>query len=380
MGLASGEVVLHASGRCEDGYGGWAAVLTHGSHQRELSGSGNGTGVTSHRMALTAVVEGLTALTRPSRVRICVADETLHEKRAQRQPPDEPDLWQRLRPLLARHHVVWTEPGEWAHVGDEDSEYDEDSAYDEDDDQDEWADETPCDLAAELAFHRYRGEEVRAEAQGEENTLTVAVSRFLAERWDDMHAFEAADDVISTLHFSIGWYGDTPFSEMAPAEVVDELGPFFSSTLPHKQHASPHELRTAKRVVTDLLNWLVANGHVDAEAARDRLEDIDITVDERASLKEFVDAFADDDLVPWPDRSSIEDRVDCQYLTIAEVADRSLTFKDYDRYDEDDGPAVGPVPVRPEIAARARTGWRILLSAAKVRGQWRLVEVVSGDP
>lgn len=377
MGLDSGEVVLHAAGRCEDGHGGWAAVLTHGSHRRELSGSGNGTGVTSHRMALTAVVEGLTALTRPSRVRICVADKTLHEKRAQRRPPDEPDLWQRLRPLLARHHVQWTEPGEWADVDDEDSEY---GQADEAGDYVEWAAEGPCDLAAELAFHQHRGEEVRAGARVEENTLAVAVSRFLAERWDDMHAFEAADDVISTLRFSVGWYGDTPFTEMAPADIVDELGAFFSSTLPHKQHASPHELRRAKRVVTDLLNWLVANGHVDADAARGRLEDIDITVDERASLKEFVDAFGGDDLVPWPDPSRWEDRVDCQYLTIAEVAGRSLTFKDYDGHDEDDCPVVGPVPVRPEIAARARTGWRILLSAVKVRGQWRLVEVVSRDP
>ncbi|MDQ0749609.1 ribonuclease HI [Streptomyces africanus] len=355
MDLASGEVVLHAAGRCEDGYGGWAAVLTYGSHRREMSGSGNGTGVTPHRMALTAVVEGLTALTRPSRVRICVADETLREKRAQRRPPDEPDLWERLRPLLARHHVAWEEPAEWA-------------------------DEGPCDLAAELAYHQHRGEAVRAGARGEENTLAVAVERFLAERWDDMHAFEAADAVISTLRFSIGWYGDTPFTEMEPAEIVDELGGFFSSTLPHKQHASPHKLRTAQRVVTDLLNWLVANGHVDADVARDRLADIDVTVDERVCIKEFVDGFGDDDLVPWPDRSPVKDRVDCQYLTIAEVADRSLTFKDDDGYDEDDCPVVGPVPVRPEIAARARTGWRILLSAVKVRGQWGLVEVVSGDP
>ncbi|CAM5395367.1 Ribonuclease H [Streptomyces violarus] len=243
MGLASGEVVLHAAGRCEDGYGGWAAVLTYGSHHREMSGSGNG--VTTHQMALTAVVEGLSALTRPSRVRICVADETLRERRAQRRPPDEPDLWERLRPLLALHHVEWDEPDEWV------DEYGAD---------DERADGVPCDLAAELAYHQHRGEEVRAQAQGEEATLAVAVSRFLAERWDDMHAFEAADEVISTLHFSIGWYDDTSFAEMTPAGIVDELGAFFSSTLPHKEHASADELRVAERVVTDLLNWLAAHG------------------------------------------------------------------------------------------------------------------------
>jgi hypothetical protein len=290
-------------------------------------------------------------------VLICVADETLHEKRSQSRPPDEPDLWQRLRPLLTQHHVEWDEDGELS-------------------------DEVPCDRAAELAYHQHRGEVVRAGAQGEETTLAVALSRYLAERWDDMHAFEDADDVVATLRFGIGWYGDKPSTEMAPAEILDELGAFFHSTLPHKQHASPHQLQTAKRVVTDLLGWMVAKGHLDADAARLQLEDLAITVDERASVKAFVDAFGDDDLVPWPDRSLIEDSVDCQYLTIEVVTARSLTFRDDDRgYDEeDDCPVVGPVPVRPEIAAQARTGWRILLSAVKARGRWGLVQVVSGDP
>ncbi|MFJ8140856.1 hypothetical protein [Streptomyces sp. NPDC096013] len=308
-------------------------------------------------MALTAVLEGLETLTRRSRVRICVEDRTLHEKRAQRRPPDEPDLWQRLRPLLAEHQIAW-------------------------DEGDEWLDEVPWDLAAGLAYHQHRGAQVRAEARSEETTLAVVLSRYLVERWDDMHAFEEADEVISTLRFSIGWYGDKPSTEMAPAEIVDELGALFSSTLPHKQHASPDEFRAAKRVVTDLLDWMVTNGHLDADSARRRLEDIGITVDERASVKAFVDAFGHDDLVPWSDRSLIEADVDCQYLTIEEVTADSLTFKDYDRGydDEDDCPLVGPIPVRPEIAARARTGWRILLSAVKVRGEWRLVQVVSGDP
>ncbi|MFI5976431.1 hypothetical protein [Streptomyces sp. NPDC051452] len=368
MGLApDGTVVLDAAGMCEDGHGGWAAVLNYGSHRREISGSGTGT--TSHRMALTAVVEGLAVLTRPSRVLIRVADEALHAKRAQHRPPDEPDLWRRLRPLLARHDVAWDDTAEWADDGDEFGEDDAEAVV------------APGELAAELAHHQRRGAVLRAGARGERTTLAVALSRFLLERWDDKHAFEEADEVVSTLRFSIGWYGDKPSGEMAPAEVVDELGAFFNSTLPHKQHASPHELRTARRVVTDLLNWLVANGHLDADAARLRLADIDITVDERAVLKEFVDAFGDDDLVSWPDRSRIEDSVDSQYLTITEVTAGSLTFKDYDRgyEEEDDCPVVGPVPVRPEIAARARPGWRILLSAVKVSGRWRLVQVVSGD-
>ncbi|MFF5518409.1 hypothetical protein [Streptomyces coeruleorubidus] len=295
-----------------------------------MSGSGNG--VTSHQMALTAVVEGLSALTRPS-------------------------------PLLALHHVEWDEP---------------DERVDEYGADDERADGVPCDLAAELAYHQHRGEEVRAEAQGEEATLAVAVSRFLAERWDDMHAFDAADEVISTLDFGIGWYDNTSFAEMAPAGIVDELAP--SSAAPSPTRSTPRPTNSG-RVVTDLLNWLAAHGHIDADAARDHLAAIAVTVDERASLKEFVDAFGDDDLVRRPDRSRIEDEVGSQYLTIGEVTAGSLTFKDDDMGSgEGDCPVVGPVPVRPEITAQARTGGRILLSAVKVGGQWGLVEVVSGDP
>jgi hypothetical protein len=41
---------------------------------------------------------------------------------------------------------------------------------------------------------------------------------------------------------------------------------------------------------------------------------------------------------------------------------------------------VGPVAVPPEVAEATAPGWDILLSAARVNGEWRLLDVVSGDP
>ncbi|WP_329027017.1 hypothetical protein [Streptomyces sp. NBC_00690] len=351
MESASGEVTLHAEGMCEDGFGGWAAVLVHNSRQRTIVGMD--TGVTPGQMALKAVVEGLEALTRPCRVRICVEDETLREHRAMRTLPDEPDLRRRLRPLLAQHHVIW----------------------DEGDDESERWDEAVCELAAELAHHQVRGASLTGPAEdGVEATLAAVLSSYLVEQWDDMDAFKEADAAIGTLRFSIGWYGDKPSAEMAPAEIVEHLSTFFHTTLPHKQHASPHEIRTAGKVVSDLLEWLVVKGHLDAGAARSAVEDIDTGVDELAPIAAFVSAFESDDLVPWPENSLIEEHVDCEYLTIDEVSTRSITLHG------DDGRVVGPVTVRPGIAVQAQTGWRILLSAVKVRGRWGLVQVVSGDP
>lgn len=349
------EVLLHAAGRCEDGYGGWAAVLAYGSHRRTLSGSDSGT--TSHRMALTAVSEGLAALNRPCRVRICADDSTLHKKRAQRLPPDEPELWRRLRPLLGRHHVEWDESG-----GD--------------------PDDPLCDLAAEVAYHHHRGEAVRAEAQGGQDTLAGALSQFLAERWEDMRAFEDADAVISALRFSIFWYGDKPVTEMAPAEITDELWAFFDRALPHKQHASAEELLAAQHVTTGLLSWLASRGALDADEARNHSDSISRTVEQRVRLKAFVDAFARDEPPSPPLPSAIEDRVDCLYLRITEKTGTSLTFLNVEEGPDDKGdlPTVGPIAVRPDVAAMAEIGWSILLSAVKAGGTWQLLEVISGDP
>src|ERR1700744_3816245 len=58
-------VVIYTDGSCKGnpGPGGWGAWLRSGDHEKEIFGGEAVT--TNNRMELTAVIEGLTALTRP---------------------------------------------------------------------------------------------------------------------------------------------------------------------------------------------------------------------------------------------------------------------------------------------------------------------------
>jgi ribonuclease HI len=114
------KVTLHTDGSClgNPGPGGWAAVLRHNGHEKELSGGFAGT--TNNRMEITAVLEGLCALKEPCMVdlytdsqyvRKAVTDGWLENwqrngwRTAAKKPVKNRDLWQRLLPLLKRHRI-----------------------------------------------------------------------------------------------------------------------------------------------------------------------------------------------------------------------------------------------------------------------------------
>lgn len=115
-------VIIHTDGACRGnpGPGGWAAILSAGRHERELSGHEPRT--TNNRMELMAVISGLEALKRPCRVRIVTDSQYVMKgvtewmagwkrrgwKTADRKPVRNIDLWQRLDNALARHNVEWT--------------------------------------------------------------------------------------------------------------------------------------------------------------------------------------------------------------------------------------------------------------------------------
>lgn len=114
-------VEIFTDGACSGnpGPGGWGALLRYGGVEKELSGGERET--TNNRMELTAAIEALAALTRPSRVRL-TTDSTyvrdgitrwIHDwkakgwKTADRKPVKNVDLWQRLEEALERHEVEW---------------------------------------------------------------------------------------------------------------------------------------------------------------------------------------------------------------------------------------------------------------------------------
>ena len=101
------------------GPGGWGAILRFGTVERELSGGEAAT--TNNRMELSAVIEGLQALSRRSRVDIYSDSQYvlngLREwldqwkrrgwKTADRKPVKNEDLWRRLDELAGRHRIAW---------------------------------------------------------------------------------------------------------------------------------------------------------------------------------------------------------------------------------------------------------------------------------
>ena len=112
---------IHTDGACKGnpGPGGWGAVLQCDGSEREMFGGELAT--TNNRMELTAVIEALAALKRPSRV-ILLTDsqyvqmgitEWIHGwkargwKTAAKAPVKNVDLWRKLDQVIGGHHIDW---------------------------------------------------------------------------------------------------------------------------------------------------------------------------------------------------------------------------------------------------------------------------------
>ncbi|MDF8265186.1 ribonuclease HI [Luteipulveratus flavus] len=112
---------MWTDGACKGnpGPGGWGVLMRSGAHEKELCGGEALT--TNNRMELTAVIEGLHALTRRSSVTLNV-DSTYVMKGMQswilgwkrngwrtsaKQPVKNVDLWQALDAAVAGHDVAW---------------------------------------------------------------------------------------------------------------------------------------------------------------------------------------------------------------------------------------------------------------------------------
>jgi ribonuclease HI len=131
----AGAVTIHTDGACipNPGPGGWGALLRYGPHERELCG-GDADTTTNNRMELTAPIEALETLTRPSVVHLYTDSTYVRNgitswvtswqrngwRTSAKQPVKNEDLWRRLVDACARHRVEW----HWVkgHNGDEGNE------------------------------------------------------------------------------------------------------------------------------------------------------------------------------------------------------------------------------------------------------------------
>lgn len=117
-------VEIFTDGACSGnpGPGGWGAVLRYGEREKELSGGETNT--TNNRMELTAVIEALSALKEPCKVRLTTDSKYVADgvtkgwaeswrnngwRKADKKPALNPDLWEKLLVLLKQHEVeiVW---------------------------------------------------------------------------------------------------------------------------------------------------------------------------------------------------------------------------------------------------------------------------------
>ncbi len=114
-------VEIYSDGACKGnpGPGGWGVLLRYGKHEKQLYGGESET--TNNRMELTAVIQGLQGLKRPSKV--CVITDSQYVKNgitqwihnwkrngwktSGKQPVKNADLWRQLDKEVARHQVEW---------------------------------------------------------------------------------------------------------------------------------------------------------------------------------------------------------------------------------------------------------------------------------
>lgn len=117
----SDRITIWADGACSGnpGPGGWGVLLAWNDHKRELKGGAAET--TNNRMELTAAIEALAVLKRPSTVDFYTDSQYLRGgitawinnwkkngwRTNDRKPVKNVDLWQKLDDLRTRHQVAW---------------------------------------------------------------------------------------------------------------------------------------------------------------------------------------------------------------------------------------------------------------------------------
>jgi len=113
------EIFTDGACRGNPGPGGWGVVMRSGKHEKELYGGEANT--TNNRMEMTAVVNALQALKKPSDVTLTTDSQYVRKgitewianwkkngwKTAAKKPVKNADLWQLIDASAATHTIRW---------------------------------------------------------------------------------------------------------------------------------------------------------------------------------------------------------------------------------------------------------------------------------
>lgn len=172
------------------------------------------------------------------------------------------------------------------------------------------------------------------------------------ERWQ--RAFDAGDERAFCRLFG-------------PERIVEHVGGFLDWFMVRKVMAGQELLKAAGTVTGKLVRWLAAQGYIDPQDAEEasghaREAARDLPTAERLGslLHDACEEPFDLDV----DHVADEDWVE-EHLQITDV-EPGLIFFERD---------VGPIEVPTAASDLARPGWSVLITAARVEGRWRLLEV-----
>jgi ribonuclease HI len=114
-------ITIYTDGACRGnpGPGGWGALLIAGRHRKTMHGGEHET--TNNRMELTAAIEALNVLKRPSKVELYTDSKYVMDgitswmanwkkrdwKTSNKKPVKNQDLWIALDEARSRHEVEW---------------------------------------------------------------------------------------------------------------------------------------------------------------------------------------------------------------------------------------------------------------------------------
>ncbi|HHL19087.1 MAG TPA: ribonuclease HI [Thiothrix sp.] len=113
------EIFTDGACRGNPGPGGWGAVLRYGVYEKDLYGYQAKT--TNNQMEMMAAIQGLQALTRPSKVVLTTDSNYLRQgitqwihgwkkrnwQTAAKKPVKNKELWQQLDKIASQHDIEW---------------------------------------------------------------------------------------------------------------------------------------------------------------------------------------------------------------------------------------------------------------------------------